>query len=989
MPRVKKKEEVMSPPEQSLTLTAGRSRRTIKPNRKYLNDSVVLATTSKGSSRSSSADSDATEDEYKQEEDEEEEVLHRPGPGRKSGPVSAKKLAPAVTPRPRGRPPKHLKTTAKTEPPKNLRKEVMKKMDLSMLNLGKARVLLTPINSRDIKRKLDLDDSLGRENKPKQPEKPKQREVERAKLSIPLIKPKDADRIIKTIQVKAKDHSESSKHGFRVIRKKQEESVVKQDKNAFEKVINPVAVKRQLVEKSILDKRTKKVEESTMHSDGGEEDDVEIVGISQETSPNLARKAVRKSPLEIKRVGIKPTVVKVAPSMTVTGVKRKPVEALGEEDRPAKMIKKARPPPVLTTKARPPLYSDYGGETETESDIDTDSDSEPVRRPTRSRLASDKSSPSLSGSQNTNSAGKSKETAAMTGVKILKQVESNLAKSVSLPTLDKTKPNIRVFGQKPVLLQTPASKSLQMSKPMAQSTPKLGVLSATEKKSKSELNLIDPIKFPLQDQKASDLGKAKQATIRIVDIGDIIKKKSASTSDVRKAGMNRTESEDEDSDISEDSTDSGTARQKSNSAEKPKTNNQLVASILERKRPANMDHLRSSRPASKRGRPAIVSTKATSAEKPARQSVINLTGEDEIDFEDMLQTNIVTANKVQKIIQPNLMKDRRSGNTSSDENSGKTPPSVGTRILSANRGSALASSNNNNVYKSNNNGRFGSTGSLSRSGSTSPQKNPPRILNSTMKLGDNRPFAKLVSNSGNKHYSIDLTDPDNNNVKLIASPDSPPHSPSKRTLTKPVSRTMGPTGLRNSSNTVNKPVGGAVQRSLSSLTNASGGSPKMKKITCYETWYVINIPNNENKPERPSFAMSMIGLGNEAANIQLPSKEWSHKIILTKRKIAPCENDEVFCGEVEDRAISEEEKRNYEPCNIMFRRRTATPGKFNLQYDRAVIFKNDTFFINVDGKNCQLVGAPSKLDDTTDIETLLSVVDFVNLKNACVELSTA
>lgn len=135
--------------------------------------------------------------------------------------------------------------------------------------------------------------------------------------------------------------------------------------------------------------------------------------------------------------------------------------------------------------------------------------------------------------------------------------------------------------------------------------------------------------------------------------------------------------------------------------------------------------------------------------------------------------------------------------------------------------------------------------------------------------------------------------------------------------------------------------------------------------------------------------MSMIGLGNEADKIQLPSDEWSHKIILTKRKTAPADGDEVFNGDVEDRAISEEEKRNYEPCNIMFRRRTAVPGKFNLQYDRAVIFKNDTFFINVDGKNCQLVGAPTKLDDAADIETLLSVVDFVNLKNTCVELSAA
>ncbi|XP_055604420.1 nuclear pore complex protein Nup205-like [Uranotaenia lowii] len=60
-----------------------------------------------------------------------------------------------------------------------------------------------------------------------------------------------------------------------------------------------------------------------------------------------------------------------------------------------------------------------------------------------------------------------------------------------------------------------------------------------------------------------------------------------------------------------------------------------------------------------------------------------------------------------------------------------------------------------------------------------------------------------------------------------------------------------------------------------------------------------------------------------------------------------------------------------------------------MQYDRAVILKNDTFFINVDGKNCQLLGDPNKLADCADIETLLSVVDYVNLKNSCVELPTA
>lgn len=160
MPRLKKKEEPTPPAEPTVTLTAGRSRRTIKPNRKYLNDSVVLATTSKTSSRDSSPDSDASEDDYRQDDDDEEIIPPKSAAGRKStGSTAAAKRKPGpATPgaRSRGRPPKGV---TKTEPVKNLRKEVLKKMDLSTLNMGRARVVLTPIN-KDIKRKLDLDTSL-------------------------------------------------------------------------------------------------------------------------------------------------------------------------------------------------------------------------------------------------------------------------------------------------------------------------------------------------------------------------------------------------------------------------------------------------------------------------------------------------------------------------------------------------------------------------------------------------------------------------------------------------------------------------------------------------------------------------------------------------------------------------------------------------------------------------------------------------------------
>lgn len=969
MPRLKKKEVATPPvPEANLTLTAGRSRRTIKPNRKYLNDSIVLAPASKNSSRSSSPDSDLSEDDYRHnagaaaadDDDDEEVIPPKSAAGRRSLVASAKKPKTSISPgsgKPRGRPPKSGKAAVKTEPVKNFRKEVLKKMDLTTLSVGKARVVLTPLKP-DPKRKLNLDVSLEKgKPTPKAKELEKPREISKQKATG---KPREPEKVPVPV---AKERAKSE---VRVIRKKQSEPppAKKEDPaDALKKVINPVAVKKQLVEKSILDKRAKKVEEPKGDDDDDDdEDDCQIVGISRETNPVLGRKTARKSPLVAKQISPLPRRLpgKGTPS-AVIGLKRK-ATAEPEEQSAAKVAKQSRP--SRGAKLSITVDSDDSDDAE---DLDDDEDVEPVRRTTRSSLPQDKGS-AASTPQNSSAVGKAaKESPASAGVRARKDSDSmkaSMTKSISMPALDKAKAGLPV---RPV--QTPASKALGgLPKPMAASTPKPTSVTAVSMKSKSEVNLVDPIHSPEKGSLSAERSKAKSATIRIVDIGDIIKKRAASTPDVRKSSsLGKKDAYESSSESSDDD----------RSTDKPKTNNELVASILERKRAVNVDHLRANRPA-KRGRQA---NKSQTPDKPVPKSAIPVEDEDEIDFEDMLQTNIVTANKVQKVMNPAGV---RKGRPPLDENTNKRPASGSVQ-------------NNNNVYKSNNNGRFGSTSSLNRSGSASPHKNPPRILNSTMKMGDSRPFAKLVSHSGNKHYSIDLTDPDNN-VKLVASPDSPPLpvSPVKRppvkAITRPATAASGAAagGLRNASNALNKPVGGAVQRSVSALTaGTAGSSPKMKKITCYETWYVINIPNSENKPDKPSFAMSMIGLGNEADKIQLPSAEWSHKIILTKRKTAPSEGDEVFNGDVEDRAISEDEKRNYEPCNIMFRRRTATPGKFNLQYDRAVIFKNDTFFINVDGKNCQLVGAPSKLDDASDIETLLSVVDFVNLKNTCVELSVA
>lgn len=57
-------------------------------------------------------------------------------------------------------------------------------------------------------------------------------------------------------------------------------------------------------------------------------------------------------------------------------------------------------------------------------------------------------------------------------------------------------------------------------------------------------------------------------------------------------------------------------------------------------------------------------------------------------------------------------------------------------------------------------------------------------------------------------------------------------------------------------------------------------SKRVRKITCFETWYVIKMVDEQPKPEKSILSLSLMQIGNEIKNIELPSSEWSYKILL-------------------------------------------------------------------------------------------------------------
>lgn len=444
----------------------------------------------------------------------------------------------------------------------------------------------------------------------------------------------------------------------------------------------------------------------------------------------------------------------------------------------------------------------------------------------------------------------------------------------------------------------------------------------------------------LEESRKGRLGD-QSPTITYVSVKDIMKK-SKSSSDNR-----RTTEQEEDSDEASEIEEENVGE----NDDSARRNNQLVATILERKRPIAIENLQDVRRRVRQSE--LLSRKKKDPSDKQQQRVRDLgvseilTEDDIVDFEDMLQKNIVSANK-----------------------SSRVPPE---QVVARGRGRPSENFHPNaktNMYKSVRVQQRQSAGAvmgLKRS------SQPPRILNATMKLGEGRALSKLSATSGNNHYSIDLADPDNN-VKLISSPEN---SPNKRQTA----------GAVNAGGNVVRVLGNTRPEMVRDNQRLSGGSEfRKKKITCFERWYVVNCRFADTGPKKQSFALSMIELGNIAASIKLPSDEWSLRTVLEKRKTPPAEGDEVFTGDVQDDMIAEDEKSNYEPHRIMFRRKAHTPGRFNVQYDRTIIFRSDCYSINIDGQACRLLASPVVLESVEDIEVLLSIVDHIDLKNGCVEL---
>lgn len=325
-----------------------------------------------------------------------------------------------------------------------------------------------------------------------------------------------------------------------------------------------------------------------------------------------------------------------------------------------------------------------------------------------------------------------------------------------------------------------------------------------------------------------------------------------------------------------------------------------------------------------------------------------------------------------------------------------------------------------------------------KDGSTKPailRPPPPRILNSTLcKPSNKATVPSLVTKLVTKNDFEEISNKQNNNT---ISSRSKENNVTSYTYTerdgKLVPKKQPPIGqLAQQQRKAILPVARAqqVQQRIITSPQLNQHNRNIRKITCFETWYVIKMAETKQTIEKSSVSLSLLSIGNGIKEIELPSAEWSYKTILqpidkqqqqivaNKKTKASDKSDEdasksgdsakenesndtnnedsaddaapksgVYTGDVHDPNIDPNDRHKYLPTTIMFRRKCQNP-KVRIQFDRTVIFKNQTFYLNVDGKNVKLLGAPLTIESFEDIKVLLEIINDVNLTSSCIELTS-
>ncbi|KAL7043343.1 hypothetical protein ACKWTF_001459 [Chironomus riparius] len=290
-------------------------------------------------------------------------------------------------------------------------------------------------------------------------------------------------------------------------------------------------------------------------------------------------------------------------------------------------------------------------------------------------------------------------------------------------------------------------------------------------------------------------------------------------------------------------------------------------------------------------------------------------------------------------------------------------------------------------------------------------KPAPRLLNSmiTPKSAKFSPNVKLAGDGSNKKvFSIDMSDDSLIEKKaalaIASSPVKNPPSAVKENIAI-IPKTQPSVLLKNkleselnrmkaSANLIKRQMlTTPASRQAQAHQNTSGGitnvtSSGARRITKFESWYVIDVKNNDQLMpfKHHTSTYPLVRIANKLKEIELPSAKWDYKVTLQRKQNNNNDDDEdVYTGDVHDKAI-EAEKHNFEPNSILFKRSSRESNK--ILVDRSLMLKNKIYTVTMNGKQCHLVGAPDDIKSLEDLEILLKIVDNCNIAHSCIETAS-
>lgn len=371
--------------------------------------------------------------------------------------------------------------------------------------------------------------------------------------------------------------------------------------------------------------------------------------------------------------------------------------------------------------------------------------------------------------------------------------------------------------------------------------------------------------------------------------------------------------------------------------------------------------------------------------------------EEEDDIEEAIPAQEVKTTRARKVVQPQtpiVAKAKAAVVVPKTETPTTTPE--GRRMITKRGTPTIVASPPSIMHLTPSPIKTVNNGKLNNNSATKPS---PRILNSTV-----TPKAKQTQNvtllntdtANNKLFSIDLTE-EANSQKEASSPaatavkenssnvinKTQPAQILKRQLETELNRMRASHKLFAHNQQQRQPIRNRVSMPIV--------APQPRRVTKFESWYIIDVPKEEIVPQKHNHTFSLIKLGNNVKVMKMPSSEWDYKLTLQKRtmplKKNVNNNQDDSIEEDDNNDKSAGEKQNYEPSNIMFKRTNKSPSRVYI--DRSMIINGNSYVITIDGKNCKLIGAPEDIKSVADVETLLNILDAVDLKNSCVELAAS